>query len=280
MKRTILLLNILFLLILNGCSQQKNGNTQTGNPLVSVAMTGSGSNATAYYKTIPIKIWDLFIPRAIAYPAPSVMVDAHGNTIQLSQNWINIGEIEFKSSETTESGEVDGSDVDFLGPYSVDLFSSSPQLLGFNNVALSQIRRIKMKLSKTSTLPTGAPSSFLGKSMFLSGTVNGISFSFSTTDETEMQVAGPTAVTPAENKSLLLELKTANLIKKINLSAITSTAAISDSNRITATNPCPSIEPSANDLYTCFKKGYETESNLGRDDDGNFRLDSGEESVK
>lgn len=279
MKRTRFLY-ILFLLTFTGCNQNKSNNTQTGNPLVSFAITGSSSSATAVYKHESIKIWDLLIPKAIAYPAPMLMIDANGNSVQLTQNWINIEEIEFKSSEMKESGELDGSHIDFSGPYSINLFSDSPQLLGLNSIVLNQVRRIKMKLSRTSTIPTSAPSGFLGKSIYLTGTVNGVSFSFSTVDETEMQVAGANAVTPLENTALLLELKTANLIKKINMSAISFTTAITDSNRVTASNPCPSIEPNANDLYTCIKKGYETESNLGRDDDGNFRLDNSEESVK
>jgi hypothetical protein len=155
------------------------------------------------------------------------------------------------------------------------MFSSAPQLLGFNIITVNQARRIKIKLIKTTTNPSGAPVGFLGKSIYISGQVNGQSFSFSTIDESEIQVAGPSAVTPVTNKAMLLELKTANLIKKINLSAITTATNIDDSNKVNVANPCPNIDASATDLFTCFRKGLESESNLGL-----FSVDGGMLSVK
>ena len=114
----------------------------------------------------------------------------------------------------------------------------------------------------------------------MSGQVNGQNFTFSTSGESEVQIAGPTALTPLSNKTMLLEFRAANLVKKINLSAITTTTNIGDSNRVNATNPCPGIDASAGDLFSCLLKGLETESNLGRDDDGNFRIDAIEQAVK
>lgn len=261
-----------------GCSN-KSGNTTTGNPLVGISVAGSASNATVFYKP-KFKFLDLLVTPVYAFPPPSSLFDANGNTVLLQTYWLTIGEIEFKASETPDSGEVDGDDVKFKGPYTVDLFDTSPQVLEVSPLNVPDLRRIKLKLIKTSSLPAGAPAGLTGKSMYISGQVNGNSFSFSTVDESEVQVAGPQAVSPQNNKSFLLEFKTANLIKKINLSAITSGTNIDDSNRVPAVNPCPQIDNSASDLFTCFRKGLETESNLGRDDDGNFNLDSNEDSVK
>jgi hypothetical protein len=209
------------------------------------------------------------------------MFDLNGNSVTLQKTWINVGEIEFKTSEIPEVSEVDGMEVSFQGPYAIDLFASTPQILGLNSLSMSAVRRIKVKLIKATPLSTGAPAELTDNSIFISGQVNGVNFSFSTTEESEMQISGAQGLNPQNNKTLLLELKTANLIKKINLSSITTATIIDDSHRgTTMSNPCPLIDSSAQDIFTCFRKGLETESNLGRDDDGNFRLDTNEESVK
>ena len=262
------------------CQQGKNENTTSGNPLVAMAVTSSSSNSTVANHYKPKSLIDLFIPKSFAFPAPSTLLDSSGQSVQLNYNWVNIGQIEFKAQETAESEETDGSDIKFEGPYAIDLFSSSPETLGTNTLSLNQVRRIKIKLIRTTSSVSNAPTGLIGKSIYISGTINGHSFSFSTTDESEIQVSGPSAISPVNNKALLLEIKTADLIRKINLSTITSTTNIDDSNRMSASNPCPSIDSSANDLYTCFRKGLETEANLGRDDNGDFRLDAEEESVK
>jgi len=265
-------------LLFFGCSD-KSGNTTTGNPLVGISVAGSASNATVFHKQ-KFKFLDFLITPVYAFPPPSSLFDSNGNTVMIQKYWINIGEIEFKATETPDVGEVDGDDVKFRGPYIVDLFNTSPQVLEMSSVSSTGLRRIKLKLIRTSSLPAGAPAGLMGKSIYISGQVNGNTFSFTTTDESEAEVAGPQAVNPQNNKSFLLEFRTANLIKKINLSAIVGTTNIDDSNRVPAANPCPQIDNSANDLFTCFRKGLETESTVGRDDNGNFSLDSSEEVVK
>jgi hypothetical protein len=142
------------------------------------------------------------------------------------------------------------------------------------------MRRIKLKLIRLPSLPVGAPTGFLNKSIFIQGTVNGNNFTYSTEDESVIEIAGPQIVSAVANRTLLLELQIANLIKKTNLSAIVGATNISDGNKIPAVTPCNAIDASANDLFTCFRKGIETESNLGRDDDGDFQLDPLEEKVK
>jgi hypothetical protein len=262
-----------------GCSD-KSANTTTGNPLVGLAMTGSSSVSTVLHRH-QFKFLDIFISRAFAYTPPFSMFDLNGNSVTLQKTWINVGEIEFKTSEVPETSEIDGLEVSFQGPYAIDLFASTPQILGLNSLSMSAVRRIKVKLIKATSLSSGAPAELTGSSIFISGQVNGVNFSFSTTEESEMQISGAQGINPQNNKTLLLELKTANLIKKINLSSITTATIIDDSNRATTmSNPCPLIDSSAQDIFTCFRKGLETESNLGRDDDGNFRLDTHEESVK
>ncbi|OFZ28954.1 MAG: hypothetical protein A2622_12710 [Bdellovibrionales bacterium RIFCSPHIGHO2_01_FULL_40_29] len=274
MKNRILF-SIFFMLL--SC-QNKSENTTTGNPLISIAATASGAAATAFIK--PQNFLDLLFPVAIAYPPPSTLFDAVGNTVVIQSVWINLGQIEFKYEESASGGEIDGAEVEFQGPYAIDLLSDSPATFATGQISTSQMRRIKVKLVRLELLPTGAPAGFISKSIYIQGTVNGNSFSYSTQDESVIEIAGPQLVTAIQNKTLLLELHTANLIKKIDLTAISGTTNIDDSNRVASTNSCPTIHAGASDLFTCFLRGFETESNLGRDDDGDYKIDIEEESVK
>lgn len=283
MKQHIALKFLIALLALVAMGCSKSTNTTTGNPLVGLAMTGSSAQATAQntFKSWPVcLINELFFKKAQALPPPGAMFDAAGNSVSLQTFWINLGEIEFKASETPEAGEVDGEDLAFSGNYLVDVFSSSPQVLAYSSISVTTIRRVKMKLSRVSTVPSGAPASISGNSVFIQGQVGSHQFSYVTDEETEFEVAGPQAVSAVNNKNLLLEFKVANLIKKINMSVISSNTAISSSNRVNATNPCPLIDASANDLFTCFRKGLESEADLARDDDGDYEIDADEDSVK
>lgn len=260
-------------------SCQKSENTTTGNPFVSLAVTSSSASATVV-KSGPNKLIDLLMPKAYAYPPPATLLDSVGSTVVIQSVWINIEKIEFKQQELADVDEVDGSDVEFQGPYVIDLLAAAPSPIDAGRIAVGQLRRIKVKLARVATLPVGAPAGLLTKSIYISGTVNGHSFSYSTQDETVIEIAGPQLVSAVENSTLLLELQTANLIKKMNLSSITVNTDIDDSNHVTAPSPCPNIDASAVDLFTCFRKGFETESNLGRDDDNDFQLDTTESSIK
>ncbi len=260
-----------------GC-QQKNDNTTTGNPLVSLAATSSANNATVA-KLKPSFI-DLILPKAIAYPPPATLLDVAGNTIVIQSVWVNFGKIEFKFDEIASGSEVDGDSIEFSGSYTVDLLSPAPTTFVSGPISLTQMRRIKLKLIRAITIPVGAPNGFLNKSIYIQGTVNGNNFTYSAEDESVIEIAGPQIVSAIENRTLLLELQVANLIKKTNLSAITTTTHITESNRVAYATPCIAINASSIDLFTCFRKGFETESNLGRDDDGDFQLDPQEEKVK
>lgn len=253
-----------------GC-QKNSENTTTGNPLVSLAATSSAANATiAMAKP---SFFNLFFPKAIAYPPPATLLDAAGNTVVIQAVWVNFGAVEFKFEETATGAEVDGDSVEFTGPYSVDLLSPAPTTFVTGAINLAQMRRMKIKLVRVTGLPSGAPADFLNKSMYIQGTVNGHAFSYSTEDESVVEIAGPQIVSAVESRTLLLELQVANLIKKMNLSTIVGVTNITDGNRVAVVTPCASIDASATDLFTCFYKGFETESNLGRDDDGDFHLD-------
>ncbi|OYZ16012.1 MAG: hypothetical protein B7Y39_16260 [Bdellovibrio sp. 28-41-41] len=276
--RTKYFLVALLLVLIGGC-QKKSENTTTGNPSMSMSMTSSSSNATAMnFKKF--HFLDFINSPAFAFPAPASLTDSAGNIVILTYNWVSIGEIEFKSTESEGAGEVDGSEIAFAGPYTIDLFSATPSAIGSSVIPSAQIQRIKFKLKKTDVLPSAAPSGLSGKSIYISGQVAGHAFSYSTTEESEVQISGPKSVALSQGKTLLLEVHSANIIKKINLSSINAATEISESNRVIVANPCPGIDSSATDLFTCFRKGIESESNLGRDDDGNFRLDGSDEVVK
>lgn len=272
------LLNVVVTLLTFISCQQKSDNTTTGNPFVSLAATSSANNATvAKFKP---SLLDFIMPKALAYPPPPTLLDAAGNTIVIQSVWVNFGKIEFKYDEIASGSEVDGDSIEFSGEYAVDLLSNTPASFVSGPISLSQLRRIKLKLIRLPILPIGAPTGFLNKSIYIQGTVNGNTFTYSTEDESFIEIAGPQIVSAISNSTLLLELQVANLIKKTNLSAIVTTTNISDINRVSVANPCNAIDTSASDLFTCFRKGIETESNLGRDDDGDFQLDPQEDKVK
>lgn len=276
MKNKLLFKLLILIIIFGSCS--KSENTTTGNPFISLAMTASSSEATVakWNKTI----WSFLIPTSFAYPPPAILLDAAGNNITINSIWVNFRQIEFKYDEVASESESDGDDIEFDNIYAVDLLSNNPQPFVSGAINLSHMRRIKLKLAKATTLPSGAPSGFLEKSIFISGTVNGHSFSYSTENETVIEIAGPSLLTVVSNRTLLIELQIANLIKKTNLSSISSSTNINDSNRVPVSNPCSNIENGASDLFTCFYKGFEKESNFGRDDDGDYVLDENEDTVK
>lgn len=274
---TKIVLLILLPLLMTSC-RTGSDSTTTGNPFVSLSATGSASVATVA-KNLWQHLLQHLAPRAHALPPPATMSDAGGNTVTLTSSWYTIGEIEFKFDEVADGSEMDGDSVEFQGPYTIDLFSSTPQNFASGYIATTQIRRVKIKLKKTLGLPAGAPADLLNRSLYFSGTVNGHSLTYYTEEESVMEVAGPNLVNAVNNSELLLEFRTANLVKRINFSAITTDVVINQTNRVPAVNPCPLIEPSASDLFTCLRKGLETESSFGRDEDGDDQLDLNEESV-
>lgn len=280
MKKNLAVI-ITLMLSLASCQKTSEGGTTTGNPLVTLTMTGSSSAATvAFHRPHFMKPWILeLVKPALALPPPALQ-DATGLTITLSESWMVVKEVELKQSESVEAGEMSGDSVSFAGPFVVNLLSSNPESFGQARVATATLRRLRMKLHNADTLPNTAPPALINKSIYWKGVVNGHNFTISSREGYEFMLAGPNGVTLADNSSVLMSVHVANLFKKMNLSSIVGDVDIDESNRHSATNPCPSIDSSASDLYTCFKKGLESESNLGRDDDGNDELDVSDDSVK
>lgn len=278
MKKSLIYL--LCSLILGGCNTNSGG-TSTGNPLVSFKMTGSSQASTvAFFRPNFVSPWlyEILKP-AMALPPPT-LTDSGGLTISLSEAWIVVKEVEFKATEAKEVDEVDGSEVSFTGPFVVNLLATNPESFGQARIPSSTIRRIKMGLdNNATTLPNTAPPALSGKSIYWKGVVNGHDFTFASTQGYQYELGGPNGVSLTDNSNVLMSIHTADLFKKINLSAITATTDISENNRVTATNPCPTIDASASDLYTCFTKGLQSEANLGKDDDGDDEL-SGDSTVK
>lgn len=271
-------LTLIALINLVACGKKSEGTT-TGNPMVSLSMGASAQSAVVALNSFIDLFFSLAAPQAQALPPPSSLTDLVGNTVVLHEAWVSVGEIEFEASETREVSEVDGAEVELTGPFPVDLFSATPVALGYASASTSSLRRIKMKLKRMEAIPAGAPSGTLNNGVYLTGTLNGtINFSFSTDQETTIEIAGPNALNLVDNDQLLVSLHIANLIKKIDLTGLNSNDNISDATPIGLMNRCPSIDPSANDLYDCFRKGIETESNIAKDD-GDGEIETGEETV-
>ena len=261
------------LLFLSNCSQ--NG-TDTGNPVIALKINGSSNLATVARSDFWQKVIEFLVPVAVAGPAS--ISDASSRTIILSELWTTMGEIEFEAEATASPSEVDGDEVAFVGPFTTNMLVTTVDPIGTVALNISSLRRIKAKLKQTSVLPSGAPLALLNKSIYISGTVGGVAFTFGTTEESEFQVGGPNAVSPASGSELLLQLQIANLFRRIDMSSIAAPTDISASTPIPTANPCPAIDASAADLYTCFRKGLESESNLGVDN-GDDELDQNDDLV-
>lgn len=258
-----------------GCNA-KPSNSSAGVITTGLTMTGSGAPAVAQSEVQ--KFLSVFVSSAVAL-SPPPMVDSTSLVVNLSEAWVVIKEIEFESQELPGASESDGDEVEFTGPFFVDLLSNAPLSFGDAQIPEVGLRRIKMKLHKTATIPTIAPLGLANNSIYMRGTINSVAFSYAADDSTEIEIGGPKPVVPSTAKDMLVEIKTATIFKKINLSSITVSTNISATNRVTVSNPCPLIEASATDLYTCFRKGFAKEANFGNDD-GDFDLDVNDESVR
>ncbi|MEK6553906.1 MAG: hypothetical protein AABZ31_01600, partial [Bdellovibrionota bacterium] len=215
MKKIKLIFAFCILAFLISCDH----GTITGNPLISLTFNGSSQDATIARLDIWQRLYNAFIPTAVA--APSTIVDSGGRTVLLDEFWTTIGEVEFKFFETATADEVDGDSVELTGPYSSNILVTTADPVGSVRIGLKAVRRIKVKLMRTDSLPAGAPVDFLNKSLLISGTVNGVPFTLTSEDEAVVEVAGPNAVSVPNGSSLLLQLQIANIFKKINLADIT-----------------------------------------------------------
>lgn len=278
MNKTIVQFLVKLGLLASLAACQNLDSTTTGNPFVTLTIASS-SQTSIIAKSYWQKALEMLTPAAVALPPPTSLVDASGNPVTLSAGWITMGEIEFEATESADENEVDGDQIVFAGPYSVDLFASFPFNIGTAQIGQSQVRRIKMKLMRTEIAAVGVPTGLQGNSLYLTGTVNGHNFSFTSRDDVKFEVGGPNSLTLGNGTTLLLSLKLVEVIKLIDLSSISSDVVISEDMLQSATTPCPSVDAGANDLYTCFREAIEKQANLGKDD-GNGEIDSDEDSVK
>lgn len=275
MKMSLLNKEILSLILLGSLASCQPKNTAQVSS--SIAMTASSKAATvASYKNK----WSMLFPQANAFISPGI-VDSTGSAVNLTNAWVCIKEIEFEAAEVHGASEVDGAEVAFKGPYFVDLLSSSPVTMDSQQISAGSFQRIKMKLHASGgVVPAGAPTQLSSNSIYIQGSVASKNFTFQLDDSTEVNIGGPKPVVPADGGSLLVEINMANVFKQINLTTITNNEVISASNRHAGTNLCASIDPSANDIYTCIRKGLEKHANFGKDNDGNHDLGASEDSVK
>jgi hypothetical protein len=269
-------------LLLGACAQQRSG----ADVATSLYMTGSAQPATVASLNEPW-IFRFLSPLASANVVPA-LVDSNNSTVNLTSSWVAIEEIKFKNYETDEDEqEIEGADEDstdeseFKGPYVVDLLAATPESLGDVVVPAEGYRRLKMQLHEVEPgeLPVGAPAELEANSMILNGSVNGADFSYLSHDGVEFEIGGPTAITPDSASDLLVNFRFGDMISKIDLSYITVNTEISEGNPVATTgSACPLIDNSANDLYTCFRKGIEASADFGKDEDGDGELEDTEES--
>lgn len=247
----------------------------------SFSMTASNKAATVAMKP---SLLSLIMPKAMAL-MPSNMVDSTGLAINLSKSWVVIKEVEFKSEETASASESSEVEISFKGPYYVDLLSAAPQALDSQLVPAGSFRRIKMKLHKSEgAVPASVPSELSANSITIEGTIGtggaAVNFAYLSDDGTEFQIGGPNAVTLDEGSKVLVEINFADIFKQINMSTVANNETISASNRHSGTHLCDTIDTSANDIYTCIRKGLEKYADAGKDSDGSGEIESDESDVK
>lgn len=270
-----------------GCAQKKLTAASKQKYTSSFAMSGSSSPTTVVYNSIYDKLFKFFIPNATAN-VPTTMVDSQGTAVSFNSAWIVIKEVEFKAAETAaqETEDETSEGTEFKGPYFVNLTSATAQVLDTKSLSAKTYHRIKMGLeaaedNTAAGWPSDAPLGLQNNSMYIDGLYNNVAFTFSSHDGAEFSVGGANGITPEEGQNLLISIKFSDIVKKTNLSALgtATNKNISEANRISATNPCPTIDTSAQDIYTCFRKGLEAESKFGKDSDGSGELENDEESV-
>lgn len=259
-----------------GCAADKPA--ATSSVTTGFKMTSS-SSATTVAKTKRPSLLNALLPKAIALNPPS-MADSGGLPITLTSAWMSIEQIEFEQSEVRGSGEVDGSESEFKGPYAVDLLLSSPLSLDIKSIPALPFKRIKMKLHKAESSLAGIPSQLISNSIYLSGTVGGNQFTYQSPDTVEFEIGGSKPVIPKSGIDLLVSINIANVFKQINMASVPNGATISPTNRYPGTSLCPSIDTSANDIYSCVRGALQKHANFGGDKAGNGNLDASDEKVR
>lgn len=269
------LLAISTVALFTSCAKQNNS---VATVPASIVMTGSSATATVAFNKP--NLFNFLFPVATANTPPT-LIDKSGANVTLSNAWVAIEKIEFKAQEVPDAQEVAGAEdeVEFTGPYFVDLLSSNPSPIASKEMPAKAFKRIKFKLHAAESSAPGIPANLVNNSILIEGTVNGIQFSYQSKDGTEINIGGGSGVNLDGSAGLLVAIQFANVIKSINLSGITSSTVISDTNRVSGSNLCPTIDASATDLYTCFRKGFEAYAECGKDSDGDHEIGVHEEEV-
>lgn len=241
--------------LLTSCSP--SGSSDSGHAVsTDFAITGSGMNATVSHSTS----W--FFPSAYALTPPPLL-DANMANVDLLEAWIVVKKVHFFRSSNPDAYAVSADH--YQGPFFIDLLDGTPEPFGSIRLFPEGLRRIKMQLHKSNSLPAGVPAALNGSSMYFRGQVNGFAFTYASDDTTDFQIYGENAVFPESGKKLMVTFRIADLIKQIDLSAITSNTDISATNRVNAVNPCPAIQASSTNLYTCFRQGMNKAAKFGKD---------------
>lgn len=250
--------------LLSSCNSD-SGPSGGGGVATNFAITGSGMNATVSTSS------NWFFPSAYALTPPPLL-DSNLANVDLLEAWIVVKNIHFfrPSDPAVQSSAGDN----YKGPFFVDLLDGTPEQFGQIVLHSDGLRRVKMLLHKSNSLPAGVPVELSGNSMYFKGTVNGHTFTYTSDDTTVFDVYGDRAVYPQDGEKLMVTFRIANLFKKIDLSAINMDMDISATNRVSATNPCPLIHASALNLYTCFRQGMNKEAKFGVDDGDDDLSDS------
>ncbi len=245
-------------------------------PMVStpVVFTSSAkAPGVAYNKP---SLMSLLLTKAVAF-APAGLRDSNSAAVTLNQAWVAVKTIKFKLAETASVGEEDS--VKFVGPYFVDLLSTMPSPIDTQSLPAGSYRRIEFVLHAGSSIPTGVPAQMTGNSIYLNGAVNGFTFSYTSTDGAQIIIAGPKGLPLDGSSDILISVRLADIFSKINMAAVNANVVITPSNRLAAANPCPLIDASAADIYTCIRRGLELKSQMGQDSNHSGELDVTESEV-
>ncbi len=218
----------------------------------------------------------LLLTKAVAF-APASLRDSNSAAITLSQAWVAVKTVKFKQAETAVTGE--DNSVKFVGPYFVDLLSTMPSPIDTQSLPAGNYRRIEFVLHAGAIVPAGVPAQLVGNSIYLNGAVNGFSFSYTSTDGAQIIIAGPKGLPLDGSSDILISVRLADIFSKINLAAINANVAITQANRVPAANPCPLIDASAVDIYTCIRRGLELKTQMGQDANHSGELDATESEV-
>ncbi len=269
------LLGISALMALSSCAKVP-AEVASSVPLVSapVVFTSSAkAPGVAYNKP---SLMSLLLPKAVAF-IPASLRDSNAAVVTLNQAWVAVKTIKFKQAELAAVGE--DNSVKFVGPYFVDLLSTLPIPIDTQSLPAGSYRRIEFVLHAGTTIPAGVPAQLNGNSIYLNGAVNGFSFTYTSTDGAQIMIAGPKGLPLDGSSDILISVRLADIFSKINMAAVNANVAITQANRLPAANPCPLIDASAADIYTCIRRGLELKTQMGLDSNHSGEIEATESEV-